>query len=78
MVLSNSLLSREEKPRTVTIMNLNVEISDKLAPALKAKADECGVSPSNYVSQVLERDLRCAEIQAKPNEAPIWEMSRTS
>lgn len=55
-------------------MNLNVEISDKLAPALKAKADERGVSASSYVSQVLERDLRSAEIQAKPKEAPIWEI----
>ena len=56
-------------------MNLNVEISDRLAPALKAKADERGVSASSYVSQVLERDLLSStEIQAKPNEAPIWKI----
>lgn len=55
-------------------MNLNVEISDKLAPALKAKADERGVSASNYASQVPERDLRSTGIQAKPDEAPIWEI----
>ena len=55
-------------------MNLNVEIPDKLAPALKAKADERGVSASNYVSQVLERYLCEAEVQAKPTKAPIWEI----
>ncbi len=55
-------------------MNLNVEIPDKLAPALKAKADKRGVSAASYASQVLERDLRSTEIQAKPNEAPIWEV----
>ncbi len=55
-------------------MNLNVEIPDKLAPALKAKADERGVSASSYVSQVLERDLGAADVQAKPNKAPIWEI----
>jgi hypothetical protein len=54
-------------------MNLNVEIPDTLAPALKAKADERGVSASSYVSQVVERDLGSAEIQAKPTKAPIWE-----
>lgn len=55
-------------------MNLNVEIPDMLAPALKARADERGVSASNHASQVLERDLRSTEIQAKPNEAPIWDV----
>lgn len=55
-------------------MNLNVEIPDKLAPVLKAKANERGVSASSYVSQVVERDLRSAEIQAQPSKAPIWEL----
>jgi hypothetical protein len=56
------------------VMNLNVEISDALAPALKAKADERGVSASSYARQVLERDLSKVETQARPNEAPIWEV----
>jgi hypothetical protein len=55
-------------------MNLNVEIPDMLAQALKAKADERGVSAASYASQVLERDLRSTEIQAKPDGAPIWEV----
>jgi hypothetical protein len=55
-------------------MNLNVEIPDKLAPALKAKADERGMSASNYASQVLERDLRSTEVQAMPTKAPLWEV----
>ncbi len=55
-------------------MTLSVEIPDKLAPSLKAKAEERGVSMSNYVIQVLERDLRAAEVQATPNKAPIWEI----
>jgi hypothetical protein len=55
-------------------VNLNVEIPDKLAPTLKAKADQRGVSASNYASQVLERDLRSADIQAQPNKTPIWEV----
>jgi hypothetical protein len=55
-------------------MNLNVEIPDTLAPALKAKADERGVSASSYASQVLERDLRSTETQSVPEEAPIWEI----
>ena len=55
-------------------MNLKVEIPDKLVPALKAKADERGVSEASYASQVLERDLRSAEIQDLPTKAPIWEI----
>jgi hypothetical protein len=55
-------------------MNLNVEIPNKLAPALKAKADERGVSASSYASQVLEHYLQADEIKAKPKEAPIWEI----
>jgi hypothetical protein len=55
-------------------MNLNIEIPDTLEPALKAKADERGVSASSYAREVLERDLRSPEIQDKANEAPIWEV----
>ena len=55
-------------------MNLNVEIPDTPAPALKAKAEEQGVSASDYASQVLERDLRSADIEAWRNKAPIWEV----
>jgi hypothetical protein len=55
-------------------MNLNVEIPDQLAPALKAKADEHGVTASIYASQILERDLRSVEAQAQPEKAPIWEV----
>lgn len=55
-------------------MNLNIEIPDKLAPVLKAKADERGVSASNYASQVLQRDLGSTEIQAQAARTPIWEV----
>jgi hypothetical protein len=55
-------------------MNLKIEIPDTLEPALKAKADERGVSASSYASEVLERDIRSFENQDKANEAPIWEV----
>jgi len=54
-------------------MNLNVEIPDRLAEALKTRADERGIRTSSYASQVIERDLRSMEEQS-PNEAPIWEV----
>ena len=38
-------------------MNLNIEIPANLEVALKAKAQEQGVSASGYACQVLERDL---------------------
>jgi hypothetical protein len=34
-------------------MNLTIEISNQLAPALKARADEQGVSASSYISHVV-------------------------
>ena len=55
-------------------MNLNIEIPDTLEPALKARADERGVSASSYASEVLERELRSPENQDKSNQAPIWEV----
>jgi hypothetical protein len=72
-ILTCFTLEREAEKRR-TIMNLNVEIPEKLAPTLKAKADEHGVSVASYASQILELDLSSTEIQAKPNEAPIWEV----
>lgn len=55
-------------------MNLNIEIPDTLESALKARADERGLSAANYASEVLERELRSSESQDKANEEPIWEV----
>jgi hypothetical protein len=55
-------------------MNLNIEIPDTLEPALKAKADERGVSTSSYGSEVLKRHLRSSETQDTANEVPVWEV----
>ena len=38
-------------------MNLNVEIPDKIAAALKAKAQAQGVSEDRFVADVLEKTL---------------------
>lgn len=47
-------------------MNLNIEIPDALAPALKAKANQQGISASGYVRQVVEKALR--EDAARPQK----------
>ena len=51
-------------------MNLNIEIPDALEAALKAKADEQGVSASGYARQVLERALgESAEQEPRPKKS---------
>jgi hypothetical protein len=67
-------VEREATEAKGLVMNLNVEIPDKRAPALKAKANARGVSASNYASQVLKRELSTTEIQFQPTKTPIWEI----
>jgi hypothetical protein len=51
-------------------MNLNIEISDALEPALKAKAREQGVSASGYIRQVVEQALgKDADYKPKPKKS---------
>lgn len=38
-------------------MNMNIELPDELAPALKAKAQAQGISLERYVLRVLEEEL---------------------
>ena len=38
-------------------MNLNIEIPDEFAPALKAKAEALGVSPDRFASSLLQSSL---------------------
>ena len=53
-------------------MNLNVEIPDALAPALKAKADQQGVSASSYVRRVVEQVLsEDASLPGKPDKSTL-------
>lgn len=54
-------------------MNLSVDIPDRLAAALKAKADELGMSESGYARQVLERELRPDDADVNSVDAPVWE-----
>ncbi len=50
-------------------MNLNIEIPDALGPALKAKAQERGVTAAGYASHVLEQALSGqAEQTLKPKK----------
>jgi hypothetical protein len=44
-------------------MNLNIELSDDLAAALKTQAQAQGISPDRYVSRVLENTLAAALAQ---------------
>ena len=47
-------------------MNLTIEIPDQLAAALKAKAQEEGISPDRFVSRVLENTLLDEPAPAEP------------
>ena len=47
-------------------MNLTIEIPDQLAAALKAKAQEKGISPDRFVSRVLENTLLDEPTSAEP------------
>ncbi len=50
-------------------MNLNIELSDDIGAAVKAKAQEQGISPDRYVSRVLENALGPAIGQ--PSSGPL-------
>jgi hypothetical protein len=45
------------REKEVLTMNLNIEIPDEFAPALKAKAEAHGVSPDRFASSILQSTL---------------------
>lgn len=49
-------------------MNLNIELSDEIGAAVKAKAQEQGISTDRYVSRVLESALGLLE---QPSSEPF-------
>jgi len=58
------------KEKEAHTMNLNIEIPDEFAPALKAKAEAHGVSPDRFASSVLQGILT-AEVEQQPTGQPF-------